>query len=345
MDLNNYILSEDVQAILLLTANIGKKETDEPLTLKEYNSVAKWLSENNLRPKNIFDDSVLRELHDSKNFTLDVDRVRRLLDRGGKLALVLEKWFNQGLWVISRIDEQYPGRIKKHLGNSSPPVLYGVGNKDLLDFGGLAVVGSRKPDEKAIQFTKRISEMCAGEDIQIISGGAKGIDREAMITVADKGGAYIGVLANGLAKEALSGVYRNSLRDERGVLISPFNPDAGFNVGNAMSRNKYIYTLAEWALVISASEQKGGTWAGAIENINKKWISLFVRADDDVPEGNRLLIEKGAHKLTLSGIESHGSLRKTLEIISTDGAAKKVIDKDQSGKDDVQLTLFEESVD
>ena len=345
MDLNNYILLEDVQAILLLTANIGKKETDEPLTLKEYNSVAKWLSDNNLRPKNIFDQSVLPELHDSKTVTIDTDRIRRLLDRGGKLALVLEKWFNQGLWLISRIDEHYPKRIKKHLGNSSPPVLYGVGNKGLLDIGGLAVVGSRKPDEKALQFTMRISEMCSDEDIQIISGGAKGIDREAMIAAADKGGAYIGVLANGLAKEALSGVYRSSLRDERGTLISPFNPDAGFNVGNAMSRNKHIYTLADWALVISASGQKGGTWAGAIENINKKWTPLFVRADDDVPEGNRLLIEKGAHNLTLSGIEENGSIRKTIERILNERAAKNEIEKEQVGEDDIQLTLFEESVD
>jgi predicted Rossmann fold nucleotide-binding protein DprA/Smf involved in DNA uptake len=345
MDLNNYILSEDVQAIMLLTANIGKKEIDEPLTLKEYNTVAKWLSENNLRPMNIFGDSVLRELHDSKTVTIDVDRIRQLLDRGGKLALVLEKWFNQGLWIVSRIDEQYPKRIKKHLGNFSPPVLYGVGNRELLDSGGLAVVGSRKPDEKALQYTKRISEMCAGEDIQIISGGAKGIDREAMITVDDKGGAYIGVLANGLAKEALSGVYRNSLRDERGVLISPFNPEAGFNVGNAMSRNKYIYTLADWALVVSSSDKKGGTWAGAIENINKKWTPLFVRSEDNTPEGNRLLIEKGAHRLTLSGIESYGSLMKTLEVRSADRKTKNDNQSEESKKDNIQLTLFEESVD
>ncbi len=342
MDLNNYILSEDVQAILLLTANIGKKESVQPLTLKEYNSIAKWLSENNLHPKNIFDDNVLQGIKDSGHLKIDIDRINRLLDRGGKLALTLEKWFNQGLWIISRIDEKYPGRIKKHLGNSSPPVLYGAGNKDLLDQGGLAVVGSRKPGEKALQFTQRISGLCAKEDIQIISGGAKGIDREAMITVDSYGGAYTGVLAGGLAKEALSGIYRNSMRDGRGVLISPFNPDAGFNVGNAMSRNKYIYTLADWALVVSSSDNRGGTWAGAVENINKNWTPLFVRYDDNVSAGNTLLIEKGAHKLSLSDIESHGTLRKTFENIQREGEKDADDGKERS---DIQLTLFEESVD
>lgn len=341
MELNNYILSEDVQAIILLTANIGKKESVQPLTLKEYNAVAKWLSENNLRPKSIFDDNVLQRIRDSHNNKIDVNRIDQLLDRGGKLALTLEKWFNQGLWILSRIDEKYPGRIKKHLGNSSPPVLYGAGNKDLLDNGGLAVVGSRTPDGKALQFTQRISGMCAKEDIQIISGGAKGIDREAMITVDKHGGEYTGVLAGGLAKEALSGLYRNAMRDGRGVLISPFNPDAGFTVGNAMSRNKYIYTLADWAVVVSSSENKGGTRAGAIENMNKKWTPLFVRYGDDIPAGNTSLVEKGAHTLSLQDIGSHGTLRETLENIQRKGEKDAAAGNEQP---DVQLTLFEESI-
>ena len=37
--------------------------------------------------------------------------------------------------------------------------------------------------------------------------------------------------------------------DNNLVLISPFYPDAGFNVGNAMQRNKYIYCLSDAAMV------------------------------------------------------------------------------------------------
>jgi predicted Rossmann fold nucleotide-binding protein DprA/Smf involved in DNA uptake len=51
------------------------------------------------------------------------------------------------------------------------------------------------------------------------------------------------------------------------VLITPFNPEAGFNVGHAMARNRYIYCLADAAVVVSSAAGKGGTWSGALEDI------------------------------------------------------------------------------
>jgi len=57
------------------------------------------------------------------------------------------------------------------------------------------------------------------------------------------------------------------LLDERLVLISPYDPAAGFNIGNAMQRNKLVYALADAALVVGAEPRKGGTWAGAVEQL------------------------------------------------------------------------------
>lgn len=50
--------------------------------------------------------------------------------------------------------------------------------------------------------------------------------------------------------------------------LSPYYPDAKFNAGNAMGRNKYIYVLAKSSVVIH-SGLKGGTWEGAKENLKK----------------------------------------------------------------------------
>ena len=44
------------------------------------------------------------------------------------------------------------------------------------------------------------------------------------------------------------------------VLASPYDPSAGFNVGNAMQRNKFIYALADAALVVNSDLNRGGTW-------------------------------------------------------------------------------------
>jgi predicted Rossmann fold nucleotide-binding protein DprA/Smf involved in DNA uptake len=83
------------------------------------------------------------------------------------------------------------------------------------------------------------------------------------------GGTAVGVLADNLERAALNRENRNVLRDRRLVLLSPYDPQAGFNIGNAMQRNKLIYALADAALVVQADHEKGGTWAGAIEQLDK----------------------------------------------------------------------------
>lgn len=83
------------------------------------------------------------------------------------------------------------------------------------------------------------------------------------------GGKSIGVMADALERAALSGSPREWLSDGKLVLVSPYDPAAGFNVGNAMQRNKVIYTFADAALVVSSDLQKGGTWTGAVEQIDK----------------------------------------------------------------------------
>ena len=61
-----------------------------------------------------------------------------------------------------------------------------------------------------------------------------------------------------------------------------------------MGRNKLIYTLADYALVISSDFNKGGTWAGSTENLKNGWVPLFVMDSMHMPEGNKMLLEKGA---------------------------------------------------
>jgi predicted Rossmann fold nucleotide-binding protein DprA/Smf involved in DNA uptake len=81
------------------------------------------------------------------------------------------------------------------------------------------------------------------------------------------------------------------------VLVSPFNPEAGFDVGNAMARNKYIYCLSDAGIVVSTSKEKGGTWNGAIENLKYGWVPLWVKKHADPDSGNAALIQRGARWL------------------------------------------------
>jgi predicted Rossmann fold nucleotide-binding protein DprA/Smf involved in DNA uptake len=61
-----------------------------------------------------------------------------------------------------------------------------------------------------------------------------------------------------------------------------------------VQRNKLIYALADAALVVSADFQKGGTWEGAIEQIERlQFVTVFVRNGERDGKGNRALIQRG----------------------------------------------------
>ncbi len=98
-------------------------------------------------------------------------------------------------------------------------------------------------------------------------------------------------MADSLLKAATSSKWRRGLMDGHAVLVSPFYPEAGFNAGNAMARNKYIYCLADSALVIH-SGKKGGTLSGAEENLKKSWLPLWVKQTKDKDAANAELVAK-----------------------------------------------------
>jgi len=337
----NHVLPPDTQAILLLCASFGQNRQTEPqpLTLSEYNYLAGWLLENQKRPADLLSSTCLNLLQSIPASKLDFNRVSALLERGVMLSLAVEKWTNQGLWILGRSDSEYPKRLKQILKHLAPAILYGIGNIKLLGQGGLAIVGSRDVDEEGLDRTQRIAQTCAEQEMQVVSGGARGVDTAAMLSALEAGGTAVGVLADSLAKAAVAGKYRTGIKEGRLTLVSACDPNASFNVGNAMGRNKYIYALADRALVISCSVGTGGTWAGAVEALERiKDVPVFV-LDDAVPEGNRQLLKRGAQPLPFPFIPP-SSLREILEAKASEfGATETAI---ETGKNpQLQSALLE----
>lgn len=298
-------LSPDTQTTLLLCATLGQRTSDIPLlSPTEYHALAQWLFAQKMRPADLLTKTGIAQLHQSGTALINLERVTTLLARGAALALSVEQWTTQGLWVVSRSDAAYPQRLRNRLGRTMPPILYGVGKKELLEQGGLAIVGSREIDESTLAFTQLAAQHSAAQGTSVVSGGARGVDRTAMEAGLEQGGSVIGVLADSLAKEAITARYRQSLRNGNLVLCSPYDPGVRFNVGNAMGRNRIIYALSDYALVISATLEKGGTWAGAIDNLRHKWVPLLVWASSSISKGNQALIEKGGVALTESQLQS-----------------------------------------
>ena len=290
-------LSSNAQAILLLTAPLiagRSKPSVDPLTAGEYRRFARRLRELQREPADLLDPGA-RTLMKECRFDSDPERIERLLGRGFLLSQAVERWHTRAIWVVSRADAAYPQRLKKRLGEDAPPILYGCGDATLLDGGGLAVVGSRNVNDMLVEYTEEVGRLAALARHVVISGGARGIDQAAMRGALEAGGNVVGILADSLERAAVRREHREALMDGRLALICPYDPAARFNVGHAMQRNKLIYASADAALVVSSDYGKGGTWTGAIEQIEKfKFVPIYVRADEDVEKGLDELRKRGA---------------------------------------------------
>lgn len=292
------VVSANTKAILLLTAPllIGGRSRDpaELVSQSEYKRLRVRLAELGKQPADLLGTDA-EALAMAMADLIGPSRVRALLGRGFLLAQAIERWHSRAIWVISRADTGYPKRLRERLRDDAPPVLYGCGDRALLERGGLAVVGSRAAEPSLLEYAAAAGGLAARAGITVVSGGARGIDRAAMGGSLDAGGRVIGVLGDGLESAAVNRESRDSLLQGRLVLISPYDPLAPFLAGHAMQRNKVVYALADVGLVVSADHGKGGTWAGAVEQLEKyRAVPVFVRTTGSNSEALAALLRRGA---------------------------------------------------
>ena len=291
-------LSANTQAILLLTAPLinGKRESNGPLLLSQgaYRRLAKWLHSRSLSPSDLLGREAAMLAHECEA-ELDLPPLKPLLDRGFQLSQAVERWNQRSIWVASRADSDYPRRVKDRVGDAAPAVIYGCGDPGLLGKGGLAIVGSRNVSDELLQYTADVARLSAEAGRPVLSGGARGVDQAAMRGAGEAEGQVVGILADSLERAAIRREHRQPLMTGNLTLCSPYDPQAGFNAGHAMQRNKLIYALADAALIVNADFEKGGTWNGAIEQLETyRHIPLFVRDDSRKNKGLEALKRRGA---------------------------------------------------
>jgi len=283
-------MNPDSLTILLLCSQLGLDDSVKSLTLREWNPLVRKMQAASLRPSDL---PALSESDLRSKLDLDPDlssRISHLLSRD--IQPNLSRLASIGIFPLTRADSDYPEKYRQRLKDSAPAVLFYAGEKALLGQPGIAVVGSRHLDEAGQECAKFVGNACGMSGQVLYSGGAKGVDTLSMDAALEARGTAVGVLADSLeravrgAKEALS---RGDL-----CLVTPYSPNAGFSVGAAMGRNRLIYCLADHAIVVASDAETGGTWAGATETLKNKWVPVFVLEHAHMPDGNKLLLQRGA---------------------------------------------------
>jgi DNA processing protein len=328
------MLSPNTQSILLLTAPLIAGRGAPPVNLLapgEYKRLARHLRHIQRQPADLISTDASDLLHACQD-VIDESRLQHLLGRGFLLSQVVERWQARAIWVISRADADYPRRLKAKLREDAPPVLYGCGDIRLLESGGLAIVGSRHVDDPLIEYSIAVGQLAARAGRTVVSGGARGIDQAAMRGALGAGGKVSGVLADSLEKATMNREHRSLLLEGQLVLMSPYDPSAGFNVGNAMQRNKLIYALADASLVVSSDLNKGGTWAGASEQLDKfKFVPVYIRSTGESSPGLDALRNKGA--IPWPNPQDTGSLEAVFDV-TTPTSSSHQVDLSQSSIDE-----------
>lgn len=289
------MITDDSKAIVLICTKVVLDENAgiSPLTLSGWNAlVGKIICSKYKCPGNLFGESIDNLSKELDIPTNEAERIAGLLSHSCRLDIELERLRSLRIWILTRADNDYPQRFKKRLRKYAPIVLFGAGERALVGQPGVAIVGSRNIDEQAHRFTEIISNAAAYHGLVVYSGGARGVDITAMQNAVEGRGYSVGILATSLERAMKKSIYREALQRGDMALIALYGTNIGFSVGTAMGRNKLIYVLADYAVVVSSDLEKGGTWAGATETLKNHWVPVFVRENETVPEGNTALIDK-----------------------------------------------------
>ncbi len=226
------------------------------------------------------------------------ERILQLFDRSTAFTLALTSYENQGIHIVTESDEDFPHRLRERLGNKSPALFYVVGNRSLLNEAGVGIVGGRNVSEEGGEVAKEVAAKSVRLGYSVISGGARGVDQLAMNAAYESGGNVVGLLADSMQKTINNPETRRALLEEEStVLLTPYSPEAPFNVGNAMGRNKLIYGMSCLTVVVATDEDKGGTWAGATESLRSGFGKVAVWQGAGEGPGNAALVRKGAERL------------------------------------------------
>ena len=286
-------MNQNANAILTLCSHLCVGEGVYPLEPKEWGALAKRLVDQKLEPSDIF---LMSREDFSQKLQLPsglIDRIFRLIDRNASLIFEITRYENMGIYTVTRADSQYPMQLKKKLGNQCPPIFYYAGNMELLLKPTMGYVGSRSIGEDDESFTRKMVATTTAHGFGVVSGGAKGVDSVAAEAVIENGGFSIAYLSDSMVRKIKRSAEIKAIQNGQQLLLSVVKPDAGFNPGIAMMRNRYIYAQSEATVIIKSDYNKGGTWSGAMENLSHQWSGTFCW-DHKKYKGNQALIQNGA---------------------------------------------------
>jgi DNA processing protein len=179
----------------------------------------------------------------------------------------------------------------------APPVLFAVGNCELLTRPTVAIVGTRHATGTGLRAAERIARDCADAGALVISGLARGIDAAAHAGALGSSGFTAAVIGTGLdiAYPADHRTLQQRIARE-GLLLSESPPGQRATRGSFPERNRILAALAQVTIVVEAGHRSGALLtARAAEALNRAIAAVPGAFDAASCLGSNEMLRDGAH--------------------------------------------------
>ncbi|GAA6748263.1 DNA-processing protein DprA [Thermus brockianus] len=201
-----------------------------------------------------------------------------------------------GIRILGLWEEDFPESLRRL---PQPPTHMYLRGALPPEERAVAIVGTRKASPWALGFARRLARELAEAGLWVVSGLARGIDREAHLGALEGGGRTLGVLGS-----ALDRVYPPEHRPLAGRmdLVSEFPLGTGPKPEFFPRRNRLIAGLARAVLVVEAPLDSGAliTAKHALE-LGKEVLAVPGRPTDPASLGANRLIQDGAYPVLEAG--------------------------------------------
>ena len=250
--------------------------------------------------------------------------------------------------IITLDDDRYPAMLRNI--SDAPPILYTLGQAEILALPQLAIVGSRNPTHGGVDTAHDFAAYLTSMGMTVTSGMAMGIDAAAhqgALDSMEKGlsghGFTVAVTGTGLDR-----VYPAKNREiahkiaKNGVIVSEYAPGTPPLPGNFPRRNRIISGLSMGVLVVEAALQSGSLITARLAT--EQGREVFA-----VPGSIHHSLAKGCHVLIREGAKLVETAQHILEelggfsgnLVKTEKEQCNNIAKQVSNRENVDNSLFE----
>jgi DNA processing protein len=198
-----------------------------------------------------------------------------------------------GIRPLAWPDPDYPALLREL--QDAPLLLYVRGNLPHRRLR-VAVVGSRTPTAYGRKVAAGLGAGLGARGVEVVSGGARGIDTWAHRGALEEGGATVAVLGSGLMQpypEENAELFERIAG--RGAVLSELPLDEPPQSGNFPRRNRLISALSAAVVVVEAAERSGSLiTAGLALEQGREVLAVPGPVSSSRSTGCNRLIQQGA---------------------------------------------------